>query len=221
MGVQELRLKRDPVRLPPENSHLLERFAPIETALEERIPGILVPPERVADHPDDGLPVSHGGPPYVASLARLTRRSQAATVSRCTAGPHLPHPRVGLRACGNPFPSFPECPTDSTGKVSSSHLQKGNSATVNTMLTGAEAARIPTATSRNRAPGLTIPFPAPAPIGMAAARRNDQADSPRPYPFFRSFTLSSRTIRPQPPHCTPTSKQAARRNRISLGSTPA
>src|SRR3990172_9531466 len=208
MGVQELRLKRDPVRLPPENSHLLERFAPIETALEERIPGILVPPERVADHPDDGLPVSHGGPPYVASLARLPRRSQAATVSRCTAGPHFP-------------PPFPECPTDSTWKFSSSHLQKGNSATVNTMLTGAEAARIPTATSRNRAPGLTIPFPAPAPIGMAAARRNDQADSPRPYPFFRSFTLSSRTIRPQPPHCTPTSKQAARRNRISLGSTPA
>src|SRR3970040_3214108 len=97
MGVQELRLKRDPVRLPPENSHLLERFAPIETALEERIPGILAPPERVADHPDDGLPVSHGGPPYVASLARLPRRSQAATVSRCTAGPHFPHP----------FPGFP------------------------------------------------------------------------------------------------------------------
>src|SRR4030065_868675 len=111
MGVQELRLKRDPVRLPPENSHLLERFAPIETALEERIPGILVPPERVADHPDDGFPVSHRGPPHVASLARLLRRSQAATGSG----------EWPVRICPLPFPSFPEGPTGSPWTVSSYH----------------------------------------------------------------------------------------------------
>src|SRR4030067_85198 len=68
MGVQELRLKGDPVRLPPEGSHLLERFAPIETALEERIPGMLVPPDRVAEHPDDGLPVSRARPPHAYPL---------------------------------------------------------------------------------------------------------------------------------------------------------
>src|SRR3990170_6202396 len=206
MGVQELRLKGDPVRLPPEGSHLLERFAPIETALKERIPGILVPPERVADHPDDGFPVSHGGPPYVASLARLPRRSQAAMVSICTAGSHLPHPfpRCHMAAVINLFvfpirgpgsglaetlflPAGPECPTNSTWKFSSSHLQKENSVTVTTMLTGAQAARIPTATSRNRTQGLTIPFPSPTPSSVATVRRNDKADSP--------LTLSSDPLR--------------------------
>jgi len=70
------------------------------------------------------------------------------------------------------------------------------------------------------------------PSGMSARRsryeggpRNSDRAAPRFKPpvgfVHRSCTLSSTTIRPHPPHCTPTSKHAARLNRISFGSTPA
>jgi hypothetical protein len=59
VGIQKLRLEAGPVRLSLEGTHLLERFTPLETALEVWIPGVFVLPERVADQPYDGFCAFH------------------------------------------------------------------------------------------------------------------------------------------------------------------